>query len=239
MLNFLPTIFRPIGEVVANQNSFGYALMPESTHSFKGEVPDSQKYWGTNPMWCRAVAETLNSWTFGSKVEKGWIDVSPETIQHLTESYMGGLGRVVTQALGMLTSPVTGAPIELKNVPIANSFFGKVGYGDTLNEYSKIRNKMQTGLNELELAQKDTTLSPDERTEIRNKNRTIQQLKGRYDSINARLNSVRKLEKLNEKNNKSTGTKFYEEKEKLQKRREFLMKELTRVAKQSGLDYRD
>lgn len=45
MLNFLPTIFRPIGEVVANQNSFGYALMPESTHSFKGEVPDSQKYW--------------------------------------------------------------------------------------------------------------------------------------------------------------------------------------------------
>ena len=213
--------------------------MPDSTHSFKGEVPNSQKYWGTNPMWCRVVAETLNSWTFGSKVEKGWIDVSPETIQHLTESYMGGLGRLITQALDIVVSPVTGAPIELKNVPLASSFFGKVGYGDTLNEYSKVRNKIQVGLNELDLAQKDTTLSPDERTAIRNKNRTIQQLKGRYDSINARLNSVRKLEKLNEKNNKSTGAKYYEEKERLQKRKEFLMKELTRVAKQSGLDYRD
>lgn len=239
LLNFLPTIFRPIGEVAVNKNSFGYALMPESTHSFKGEVPDSQKYWGTNPMWCRAVAETLNSWTFGSKVESGFIDVSPETIQHLTESYMGGLGRVVTQALGILTSPVTGAPVELKDVPIANSFFGKVGYGDTLNEFSKIRNKIQTGLNELDLAKKDQTMSPEERTEIRLKNRNIQALKGRYDSITSRLNNVRKLEKENEKKNKSTGKKFYEEKERLQKQREFLMKELNRVANQSGLDYRD
>ena len=152
---------------------------------------------------------------------------------------MGGLGRVVTQALGILTSPVTGAPVELKDVPIANSFFGKVGYGDTLNEFSKIRNKIQTGLNELDLAKKDQTMSPEERTEIRLKNRNIQALKGRYDSITSRLNNVRKLGKENEKKNKSTGKKFYEEKERLQKQREFLMKELNRVANQSGLDYRD
>ena len=239
IVSFMPTIFRPIAEVGFNENSFGYAIMPESTHSYKGNIPDSQKYWGTNPMWCRAVAETLNSWTFGSKVESGWIDVSPETIQHITESYMGGLGRVITQALGIMVSPVTGAPVELKNVPIANTFFGQVGYGDTLNEFSKVRNRVQTGLNELELAKNDKTLSPEEKQAILVKNREVRALEGRYNSINSRLNNIRKQEKQNEKDNGTTGTKFYETKDKLAKQKEFLMKELTRVAKQAGLDYRE
>lgn len=238
LLNLIPTIFRPIGEIVANKNSFGYALMPESTHTMAGEKPDSQKYWGTNPMWCRAVAETLNSWTFGSKVESGFIDVSPETIQHLVESYMGGLGRVITQTLNIAVSPVSGAPVEIKDIPIANSFFGKVGYSDTLNEFTKIRNTIQTGVNELDLARKDRTLSPEERNAIIQKNRTVSALKGRYDSINAQLNNIRKQEKENERKNGTTGTAYYEQKETLQKRKEFLMKELNRTANKMGLDYR-
>ena len=233
---FVPTMFRPISQIFENKNAFGYEIRPESSVG-KAEVPDSQKYWSTNPSFYRAVAETLNSWTFGSKVESGLIDVSPETLQHLVESYGGGVGRILTQALDIATSPYTGAPVEMKGIPLLSTFVGTVGYSDTLNVYSGIRNRVQIGLNEVDLANKDTSLTPAERQEIINKNRNILSLKTSYDGTVKQLNNLRKQERELERKYNSTGSAYYERKEAIKKQRERVMKTFIRSAERGGVPY--
>ena len=232
---FIPTLFRPVSQIFENKNTFGFNIYPDGTYG--SERPDSQKFWSTCPLFYRAIAETLNSWSGGSKTESGWIDVSPESLQHLFDSYTGGVGRILTQSVDAALSPITGKPIELKDTPIANTFIGKVGYSDTLNTYSAIRRKIQAGLNEVKLAEEDESLTPAERVEIQRKNTAAVFLKNAYNNTVKQLNNLRSRQKQIEKEYNSTGTTFYRQKEQLDKQREAIMKRLIKAANSGGLQY--
>lgn len=232
---FVPTLFRPISQIFENKNTFGFNIYPDG--SYGAEKPDSQKFWSTNPLFYRAIAETLNSWSGGSKIESGWIDVSPESLQHLFDSYTGGVGRILVQSIDMALSPSTGKPIELKNIPIADTFIGKVGYSDTLNTYSAVRRKIQVGLNELKLAEEDTSLTPAERVMLQRKNSAVLALKSTFNQTTQRLNKLREQERALEKQHKGTGKAFYNAKEQLDKQREQVMKQLIKAANSGGLSY--
>lgn len=234
VLNLVPTLARPIAQVAANQNSFGFAIMPDSTHSYKGHIPDSQKFWGTNPQIYRAIAQTMNAWTGGSRTESGLIDISPESIEHIIESYTGGVGRTLTDTVHLL---VTGTDTELRDVPVASMFAGKVGYNDTLNVYQDLKRRVQSGVNEVDLVTKDKTVSVEERNAIRTKNRSAKSLEGALTQSTNALNRIREQEKKLEQKYGTMSSAYREQKKLLDQRRERVMRQFSRAAEQAGIRY--
>jgi hypothetical protein len=96
-------LMRAAARVVANRNSFGSPIVPES--SYDSGKPDSQKLYRTTKGTAYAkVAEGMNSLTGGTKTQPGMIDVSPETLKFWTNTLTGGLGKFImdTAHLGTL-----------------------------------------------------------------------------------------------------------------------------------------
>ena len=228
----MPTIIRPIAQLEMNSSPFGYQIYPDSKLGSRSALPDSEKYWGTNPYWCRVLASTLNSWSGGNSVQSGFISVSPESIQHLTDSYLGGLGRVVSQVASVLTTPMTGAPVELKDVPVANVFFGSVGYNETVNAYSNIKSKITADLNEIKLAEADTQMTPQEKSQIIRENQSALRLEQKMNAVNTQLTAIRKEDKAAEK--RLSGSDLQDYTKLSEKRKERLMKSINSMAVRSG-----
>ncbi len=85
-------LMRAGARVIANRNSFGGQIVPES--SYDTGKPDSQKLYRTTKGTAYAkVAEGINSLTGGTKTQPGMIDVSPETLKFWTNTLTGGLGK--------------------------------------------------------------------------------------------------------------------------------------------------
>lgn len=91
-----PTVLDPIAQVAENKNWFGGDLMPAKNIFEKAPTPDSQRYWKsarTGSIW---VANQLNRLTGGDKVTKGFIDVSPETLDVILDTAGGSALRFFT-----------------------------------------------------------------------------------------------------------------------------------------------
>ena len=116
-----PTIADPLVDVLSEKTPFGSPLMPEK--QFDGQ-PDSARHWRSiNPV-AKSIAQGLNEWTLGSAQSSGFIDVSPESVELMFESFAGGVGKTLSRVLNIVTSPATGQEVSVKDVPVARRFVG-------------------------------------------------------------------------------------------------------------------
>lgn len=118
---FVPSYVKPLWEAyVTNKDWTGIPIYKEN--DFNRGMPEWTKaYSGTSPELVK-LAETLNAWSGGSKYRPGRIDVNPARVEHLFESYLGGVGTTLNQAKKMVMMTADEEMRELRNVPILSRF---------------------------------------------------------------------------------------------------------------------
>ena len=125
ILFLLPTIPQMVLAPVVNRTGLGSPIYPESR--FDESRPDSMKMWRTTQgtAWA-SMAQQINAITGGNAAEKGWADVSPETLRYLWTTATGGSGRFLADTAGLARNiaieGIGPADIEAREVPLVRKF---------------------------------------------------------------------------------------------------------------------
>ena len=145
-----PTITDPFAMVAENKNWFGGELMPEKNIFEKVPTPDSQRYWSTVRSPSKWVASMLNNLTGGSKIRKGFIDVSPETLDLIIDTAGGSMLRFFTDSFGTPYKLMREEKTNIFKAPFVRRFAGqKSEYADQRIYYENLT-QVLTAKEELE-----------------------------------------------------------------------------------------
>lgn len=153
VVNFSPTIVQPIVQAERNVDYFGKPIYKKTPWN-ESDPEWSKSYRGTNGFLVdasRMLSEAgATTDEFGvTSYPKHWYsgDVNPAIIEHLLESYTGGLGKTVNgmgKTISMLWNEDTR---EIRNVPIARKFLQssdeKAQEQRFTNEYFKLRTEYE------------------------------------------------------------------------------------------------
>jgi hypothetical protein len=131
-----PTAFDPFVQQSENKNFFGGPIKPEQP-KFGAKKKESDLYFEsvrTESLW---TAKKLNEWTGGSAMEKGYIDISPEILDHYYDAIGGGTGKFMSDvwytgkiATKEVVESVHGKEMKdkdefsLRRLPFVKAFFG-------------------------------------------------------------------------------------------------------------------
>lgn len=233
-IGFLPTLFKPLGELAANENFAGAPIVPEG-RTVDG-LPDYLKSWTKTPQVYKDVAALMNFLTGGfmNKEGVGLLDVSPETLEHLNNSYLGGIGRTVSQTIELAMSPAFNYDVPAKSIPILNRLYGTVGYDNTNAIYNEFNNQINAAKT-LEKYAKD---SGQDTSEVRQNYANVLSLEKIQNSTTTALNQIREAEnKLRRKYPRGTRSEAYNNQMKLlEKRKEKIMERFNKRAEAAGLE---
>lgn len=150
VVNFTPTFVQPFAQLMANTDYFGKPIYKDN--GFNELDPEWTKaYKGTNSALV-AATKWLNELTGGDEVKSGVIDWNPAQIEHLIESYTGGLGKTANKFLKTLSMLWDDDMREWKNVPAFSSFYQKA---DERTEDRRLNEAYYKALDEAELVQHD------------------------------------------------------------------------------------
>lgn len=233
-IGFLPTLFKPLGELAANENFAGAPIVPEGR--VVDGLPDYLKSWTKTPQVYKDVAALMNFLTGGfmNKEGVGLLDVSPETIEHLNNSYLGGIGRTVAQTIELAMSPAFNYDVPAKSIPILNRLYGTVGYDNTNAIYNEFNNQ----INAAKTLEKYVKDSGQDVSEVRQEYANVLSLEKIQNSTTAALNQIREAEnKLRRKYPRGTRSEAYNNQMKLlEKRKEKIMERFNKRAEAAGLE---
>jgi hypothetical protein len=129
-----PTIMDPMVQWSENKDWTGRQIRPEG-NPFDVDMPASQQYWNSVREPSRWVTEKLNELTGGSDVRSGAVDINPEVIDLLIDTFTGGAGRFVSDTLSTPIKAVQGQDIESYEIPLLRRLYGKPGVGTLFQEY--------------------------------------------------------------------------------------------------------
>jgi hypothetical protein len=121
-----PTVLDPIVNIYRNENNWGKPIMPPQAFRKEQEKPDSQLAFDNTHQFWKTVAEGMNALGGGSKVEPGFtpLDVSPESIKHVTSETVGGMGRTFMRTLSLAGKLAKGEDVGPNDIPIVRRFAG-------------------------------------------------------------------------------------------------------------------
>ena len=143
-----PTSLRPFLDVSYNSNFAGSRIYAQSMNSNK---PAYTRAFKKTPMFYVDLSRILSKITGGNTLEKGSVDIPPEAIQHIVESYAGGTGKFVGRTLETARKIVKGEELDTGNIPIVRRFTDDVGDSHVYDELRKIQEVYRT----VTTAQKD------------------------------------------------------------------------------------
>jgi hypothetical protein len=114
-----PTALVPLVEVAMNENFFGAPVYTENFPIGAKRSDSSLAKKNTNE-FLKKLMPFLNEMTGGSKYKSGLIDVSPDTVQHLFDTVLGGAGQTARRTLSLAeeTTKSIVARGELPDVPV-------------------------------------------------------------------------------------------------------------------------
>ena len=172
MVNFTPTIAQPIAQLIINQDYFGTPIYRKT--AFNELDPEWTKAYKSTNTYLVDATEFLNELTGGDAVEKGWLDINPAKVEHLFESYLGGMGKTLNRTAKTLSMLWDEDMREWRNVPILSNFYQVAdertsgsqinrAYFDAVDEAEDIEHllsgyKKQAEMGALEYAEKLTNL---------------------------------------------------------------------------------
>ena len=131
-----PTGLDPFVQNAENVNFFGAPIKPEQP-KFGAKKKESDLYFESVRPGSLWTAKKLNEWTGGSAMEKGYIDISPEILDHYYDAIGGGTGKFISD-VGFTGKVVSKDIIEsihgkemkdkdefsLRRLPFVKAFFG-------------------------------------------------------------------------------------------------------------------
>ncbi len=153
LISLTPTILQPLAQAYANVDYFGKPIYRRTASNT--EDPEWTKaYRSTHPWlvdasrWLYEATATENT---AERLEGVWYgDVNPAIVQHLIESYTGGMGKVINKMSRTISMLWDEEARELRNIPIASKFAQSVDeraierrtnneYYDLRGEYEKLQ----------------------------------------------------------------------------------------------------
>jgi N12 class adenine-specific DNA methylase len=152
-----PTIGKPLLEIGTNHNIFGSKIVPDNI-STQG-LPDNMKMnRGTKGTLYDKAAQGIAS--FGELLgarpyENDVTKVSPETLKYLWQTYTGGLGKFVTDSIGVAGMAATDpGDISSKDVPIVSDFWRPNDISPIRSRFYDLKNEVDQAQNEFKAAEK-------------------------------------------------------------------------------------
>ncbi|MCS4503315.1 hypothetical protein NYO91_04390 [Arhodomonas aquaeolei] len=146
----LPTLADPPIQILTNEDWAGRAIYPEANPFDLAPAPDSARAWPTTNAVAKLTAESLNAATGGSSVTPGMLDVSPATLQYLTEFAAGGVGRFALDSMDTIVGMAAGEDVPSYKVPVFGKVYGEVTdradtglFYDNLREVSYIQKELE------------------------------------------------------------------------------------------------
>lgn len=233
ILAFVPTLFKPVVEVAANVNFAGAPIMPSGPGT--DSLADHMKSWASTPQAYKDAAALINFISGGwiTKDGIGAVDISPETIEHITMSYSGGIGRIFQQMITLATSPVFGHEVGVKDVPVLNRLYGTTTYQNN----NALYNRYNDQVNVAKALMREAEGNPERTRELRDNFRNALSLEKKAQSATTELNKIKQAERALRKRYPQ-GTKsraFNAQMELIQKRKERVMKRFNASAHRAGL----
>ena len=233
ILAFVPTLFKPVVEVAANVNFAGAPIMPSGPGT--DSLADHMKSWASTPQAYKDAAALINFISGGwiTKDGIGMVDISPETIEHITMSYSGGIGRILQQMITLATSPAFGHEVGVKDVPVLNRLYGTTTYQNN----NALYNRYNDQVNVAKALMREAEGNPERTRELRDNFRNALSLEKKAQSATTELNKIKQAERALRKRYPQ-GTKsraFNAQMELIQKRKEQVMKRFNASAHRAGL----
>ena len=130
LVSVTPTIGQPFAQIIANKDYFGKPIYRK--HEWNKKDPEWTKAYKSTAPWLVDGTRWLNEITGGNNVDKGWIDKpflggvslnNPALIEHLFESYLGGVGKTLNKTQKTLEMLWNEDLREWRNVPVISSFY--------------------------------------------------------------------------------------------------------------------
>jgi hypothetical protein len=119
----MPTLGDPVAQIMENKAWHGGDLMPKE-NPFGIPQPDSERYFkSVNPV-AKFAAQGLNAITGGDKYKSGVIDMSPESIEMLVETFTGSAGKLVKDALSIPMAMMSDEGLTMNKVPFVRKIVG-------------------------------------------------------------------------------------------------------------------
>lgn len=206
---FMPDIMSPIFEAyVWNQDFTGKPVAKISP--FNERYPEWKRVYKGTSGWLVDTSKFLNDISNGSdpgsEFRKGFIDFNPAKVEHLLESYFGGMAKTFNQAGKTiyyggksLIEQQKDEDLVMRNIPIANRFLNTVdernAFSGINTEYFNLRDEMDQFKYELNGVKKSG--NKDEYKEMLNSDL--------YDKYQKYKPYQKKLKKLNDMAKESQG----------------------------------
>lgn len=120
-----PTFFDPIVQGVQNKNFMATPIKPEQV-KYQPAKKESDLYFSSVRPISKDMATWLNENTGGTDIKAGYIDISPEYIDHYFDAFTGGTGRFIAN-VGTTTRSLVDdeQKYEIRNTPFVRSFVGE------------------------------------------------------------------------------------------------------------------
>lgn len=197
-VNFTPTIAQPFAQIIANKDYFGKPIYRKSDYN-ELDPEWTKAYKGTNGFLVSG-AKWLNDISGGDVVKKGAIDFNPAIVEHIFESYLGGVGKTVNRSIKTFSMLWDEDARDVRNIPVVSSFYQKSDartagsqlnreYFDAMDEYESMehdfngyKSKIKTGA--MEYAEKLDNLMT---SHIFDRYRTMKGYKGAIDKLQQAL----------------------------------------------------
>lgn len=193
-INFTPTIAQPIAQLVANTDYFGKPIYRRNDYN-KMDPEWTKAYKGTNAVVVNG-AKWLNEVTGGNNVKKGTIDLNPAAIEHLYESYLGGVGKTLNRGAKTISMLWDEDMRQWRNVPVASSFIQQADErtsGSQLNrEYFDYRDEHDKVEHELSGYRKQIKMGAMEYAEVLSDFMQTEEFL-RYKKLHGYVNAISKL----------------------------------------------
>ena len=133
LLQFVsPTILDPVAQMYEGPQGVTWYGGPVYPRSYDEKKPDSERAFANTPQIYKDVARFLNAIGGGTVGKPGWQwineagDVSPESIQLMTEFLTGGIGRFVANNFKTGARLFSGGEVLPEDIPFARRFMGSV-----------------------------------------------------------------------------------------------------------------
>jgi hypothetical protein len=112
-----PSFLEPFVQLSMNKNFAGNAIVPEQP-KWGPQKPNSERFWRTTSPVAQWLAQTGNRLTGGDELTKGYVDISPNTIEYWSNFALGGWSRVLTGAEATVEGIASGEGVPLSKIPI-------------------------------------------------------------------------------------------------------------------------
>lgn len=212
LMPFVPTFFKPIVEILANEDWTGMPIQKET--DYNKNMPEWTKAYKNSNKALVSMAEALSDWTGGNDYKPGAVDISPAQVEHLIEGYLGGIGTLASQLYKTVSLPFDKDMQESwefgRNAPIFNRFFttgdGRTKTKSVTNEWFEHKEDMDIVKQQFNGFRKDMKTNDvvkfaEAKTELENLMKTegfAQYLI--WDNKNKELNEVREALKMDSDN---------------------------------------